>query len=316
MQMVSMGSVLAGPTSGLSDLFSPFLAVIPAGSTIMGLIVSLIIAIPLGFIIGSIPMWLAAKIAVPGKTRYTQALGIVVSQFLANLLIVIIGAMAKLIGGFVGGQNAAFSVQVLFWIIMFVAGILIVAGYYGIGTIHAFAVQLLSVVIVFGAGALIYFGLPATRGVLAASVQNLRNGQSSSNVFASLPSFGNSPSSSASAPAPVAFPVVGSNSAEIDALLNAALHPNGPKLSLAERENIVRTLQEKLKAEQSSLSEGDAHAVLVFQNQRNRYLALLETVKSELKLHPHPDPTHMITEKPLGRDYASPESESVLTHSK
>ncbi|MEP6671149.1 MAG: hypothetical protein ABJF10_18455, partial [Chthoniobacter sp.] len=72
--------------------------------------------------------------------------------------------------------------------------------------------------------------------------------------------------------------------AEIDGLLNAALHPAGPKPSLEERENVVRNLQQKLRSEKDSLIPGDGRAALVYQNQLNRYLLLLDQVKSERKV--------------------------------
>ncbi len=46
---------------------------------------------------------------------------------------------------------------------------------------------------------------------------------------------------------------------------------------------MVRNLQQKLRAEKNSLIPGDARAALVYQNQLNRYLLLLDQVKAERK---------------------------------
>ena len=52
---------------------------------------------------------------------------------------------------------------------------------------------------------------------------------------------------------------------------------------MAEREEMVRTLQQKLQAQREYLPPGNARALLVYQNELNRYLALLEEVKAERK---------------------------------
>jgi hypothetical protein len=64
-------------------------------------------------------------------------------------------------------------------------------------------------------------------------------------------------------------------------MLNAALHPTGPPPSLAEREDTVRLLQQKLQTQKNNLPAGDAHALAVYQNELNRYMLLLNAVKAE-----------------------------------
>jgi hypothetical protein len=207
-----------------------------------------------------------------------------------------------MMAGAAGGQSAASTLFILTTLVMIVANILIVAGAYGIGTVHAFGVQLLAgtIAIVFACaaffGAAAFVGMDGMRAQYDASLQKIQDLRQAQQTGESQPA-----TTATAAPLP---PPVIDQTAEIDNLLNAALHPDGPRPSLDERENIVRTLQEKLRAQKSNVSPGDAHATLVFQNQVNRYMALLETVRSERKLHPvHSD---VVTGQPAGRDYASP----------
>jgi len=67
---------------------------------------------------------------------------------------------------------------------------------------------------------------------------------------------------------------------EIDALLNTALHPVGGAPSLEAQEAQVEVLQQKLQARHNSLPPDDAHEQAVFQNQLNRYMSFLNTVKA------------------------------------
>jgi hypothetical protein len=297
MQMVS--PVLAAPTSELGSLSSPFLADGPGLTGVVTIILMLVIAVPLGLLIGAIPFWLAAKIAVPEKTSYGTAVKTLVSQLLAWLLIGALAFVAAMMAGAAGGHNVGPTLLLLTTLVMIVTNILIVAGAYGIGTVHAFGVQLLAgtIAIVFACasffGAAAFVGMDGMRAQYDTSLQKIQDLRQAQQTGVSEPA----------TTAPLPPPVTDFN-AEIDNLLNAALHPDGPHPSLDERENIVRTLQEKLREQKSNVSPGDAHAMLVFQNQVNRYMALLETVKAERKLHPVRN--EVITEQPTGRDYASP----------
>ena len=73
---------------------------------------------------------------------------------------------------------------------------------------------------------------------------------------------------------------------EIDQLLTIALHPIGPPPSLPEHEAMVQNLQQKLQARKNTLPPNNAREALVFQNQLNRYLYLLEIVKAERRIYP------------------------------
>lgn len=307
MQSVLNGFAQTTGSFGLGDLSSPILANMPSGGTLVVVLCLLAIFIPIGLLIASFPLWIAAKIAVSSHTTYGQAVKVMVSQSLVALLIWVASLIVAMMAGLAAGQGAARSVSIVFSVITFVAAIIVTARGYEIGTLHAFGVRLLSFVITvvfvciafFGAAAII--GGAAMHEHFASSLQRIQSIRQNGSVAGGLlPTREPAPL----VPAPSAPAFAANQSAEIDGLLNAAMHPYGPRISLADREDIVRTLQEKLRTEKSSLPAGDAHAALVFQNQLNRYLALLDEVKAERKLHPLRD--EVVTGKPSGRDYASP----------
>ncbi|WP_207910708.1 hypothetical protein [Chthoniobacter flavus] len=314
-----VSSVLAAPTSILGSLFSPSLAdsLLPAGIATAGIvmiILAIVVSIPVTILVTAIPMWLSAKIAVSGRTTYGMAIKVIISRILAGIVILGVGVLLMFLIAAVGGKNTAplvvGGIYAALMLVAVVTNLLIIAGTYDIGTIHAFGVQLLSGVISMVLGAVLFFsgvalfGKDSTGGLLQAAVQKIHDVQANG-LAKALPAFNSPTTSAAPASETAALPPPSADySAEIDNLLNAALHPDGPRPSLAERENIVRSLQEKLRVQKASLPAGDAHAMLVFQNQLNRYMALLETVQLERRLHPLRD--EVVTQKPIGRDYASP----------
>jgi len=273
-----------------------------------------VVSIPIYLLLSAIPMWLAAKVAVAGRTTYGMAVKIMISNLLAGIVILGLGAIIMFLIAAAGGKNTAplviGGIYAALLLAFFVAYLLIIAGTYDIGTIHAFGVAILSGVISMVSSAVLFFGGVALFGQgnsnspLQALLQKAHEIQQNG-ITKALPAF-NSPSTSAGPASETAAlpPPSADYSTEIDNLLNAALHPDGPRPSLAEREDIVRSLQEKLRVQKASLPAGDAHAMLVFQNQLNRYMSLLETVRLERKLHPVRD--EVVTQKPTGRDYASP----------
>jgi hypothetical protein len=270
-------AVLSNPSSGLAG----------AGLTLLALlvIVSIVIGVPLYFIVASFPLWLAAKIAVSGETTYVTAIKVMICQFLTALLTTGVAWGVLIMGATLGGQKAMIALIVLICLVSFFVGLIIVSNAYGIGLLHAFGLQILSFLlsmVVTGVG---FFGFSAVDGVagttarLQASYQKLEQARQSGDFSTLTSPF----SPSTSAPAPTHPP---DYTTEIDNLLNTALHPAGPTPSLTEREEIVRTLQQKMQAQRASLPPDDAHAMSVYQNQLNRYMLLLEQVKAERKAHP------------------------------
>jgi hypothetical protein len=68
---------------------------------------------------------------------------------------------------------------------------------------------------------------------------------------------------------------------EIDRMLDDALHPIGPRPPLAQREGMVRTLQQKLAARQQALPRGDAAAQTAYNNELARYMEFRKEVIAE-----------------------------------
>lgn len=290
--MVVMAAVPFVPV--LADLIqsTPVLAisnVAAGGIGIVAVILILLAAIPLGLIIGSIPLWLAAKMAVSTNTTFGTALKVVICNFLAGLLIGAVVRLMAMVGGVMGSTSGFNTINSIIFGISFVVAIFIIANCYEIGAVHAFGVQILSWVVSIVIAVLIILGFVAvigganTKGSLLASLEKFKQARNSTSLPSSSPSQSSSPPISQPAPA---FPSQPDYSAEIDGLLNAAMHPTGPKLSLTEREDIVRTVQQRLQAQRNNISAGDARAINVYQNQFNRYLLLLNEVKAERKAHP------------------------------
>lgn len=289
--MVVMAVVPIVPV--LADLVqsTPVLAlsnIAVGGISIVAIILIILAAIPIGLIIGSIPLWLAAKMAVSTNTTFGTALKVRVCNILAFLLISFAVRLMAMVGGLMGSRSGANTVDSIVIILGAIVGIFIIANCYEIGALHAFGVQILSGVIAIVFAILIILGFVVAigganvKGSLLASLEKFKQARNSTSLPSSSPSQSSPPISQ---PAP-AFPSQPDYSAEIDGLLNAAMHPTGPKLSLTEREDVVRTLQQRLQAQRSNISAGDARAITVYQNQFNRYLLLLNEVKAERKAHP------------------------------
>jgi hypothetical protein len=281
----------------LADLFQsmPVFA-IPGfvGVSIVPVILILLAAIPIYFIVASFPLWLSAKIAVSGNTTYGTALKVLICQFLATLVVSIVVRLIAMMAGLAGGGNRFSGLDAILLIVSIVLAILITANSYSIGVVHALGVQVLSFVLAFVMLIVVSLGIVAVVGVAGAQ-GHLRESLDKLNQARNSVSLPSSSAESSTLP-PFSQPASGSPSqpdysAEIDGLLNAALHPSGTKPQLTEREDIVRTLQQRLQAQRGNISAGDARAINVYQNQLNRYLLLLNQVKAERKAHPAGEPT-------------------------
>lgn len=246
-----------------------------------GVIPFLVIGFLLYFVMCSFPTWLAAKMVVSGETTFGSAFKAQLLYFAALIGIAIFGAVMRLMagGGMSSGGEQAMSLLLL--LLVFAVSIMIPARVYEIGGWHAFGLNLFAGCIMLACLGVAFLGGAAVVGMakmkepLQASIDHIRQAQET----------GGMPMFAVPTPAPAPTPPP-DYTAEIDGLLNTTLHPTGPKPSLAEREDTVRALQQKLLAQRDNLPSGDAHAQLVLQNQVNRYLALLEAVKAERRLHP------------------------------
>lgn len=281
---VSMLADLANPLSGLSA------AGFASAGFILAIILGIVVGLPLYFIISSFPLWLAAKIAVSGDTTYIVAIKVMICQFLASILMTAVAWGVLIMGAALGGQKGLIVVLVLLFLVSIFVSLSIISNAYGVGLLHAFGLQILTfllgmVVISVGFfGCSMVVGMAGAMAPLQASYQKLEEARQTGNFAALAPSF--SPSEPAPDQPTDSGYAAGDNTAEIDNLLNAALHPTGPAPSLSEREDIVRVLQQKLRTQRTSIPTSDTRAVAVFQNQLNRYLLLLDQVKAERRAHP------------------------------
>ena len=267
------------------------------GVSIVPVILILLAAIPIYFMVASIPLWVSAKIAVSGNTTYGTALKVLICQFLAAFAVSFVVRLIAMMGGLAGGGNRFSGLDAVLLIVFIVLGIFITANCYSIGAIHALGLQILAFILTFvmmiavSVGIVAVIGVAGARGQLRTSLEKLQNARSSASFssFSSPSSSSDSSSPAISLPTPDS-PSLPDYSAEIDGLLNAAMHPSGTKPSLSEREDIVRTLQQRLQAQRGNITAEDTRAINVYQNQLNRYLLLLNQVKAERKAHPSDEP--------------------------
>jgi hypothetical protein len=281
MQLVPFGSVSAAWMSPLgSALVSPMLGSVQQlhSSPLIGLCI-LFIVIPIFFLLLSIPTWIASKLVVSKSATYGSALKVHVFYFLAWLGLAVIANVLQASAEGRPGSSASVMLGAGMTLALITVGIMIPAKVYGISGSHALGLNVLSGIIslvifvmVFLGGAAVV-GFASAKAPLEASVQQLRHVQESG----ALPTLASFAPSAKRRLEPL------DQTSDIDGLLNAALHPAGQRPSLNEREDMVRTLQQKLQAQQRNLLPGDARAALVYQNQFNRYMLLLETVKTERK---------------------------------
>ncbi len=274
----------------LADSFNPLSGSAGGGFTGAGIALSVILLIVVGFpsyiLLTSFPMWLAAKIAVPMGSTYGSAVKVVTCHFLAALLIYAIAFLMLFLGGTLGGPKAVLIIFGLSNLMLIFATLSITSNAYGIDILHALGVQLLSGLMVMLLGAVIFFGfsmvvgMAGTMGPLQASIQRIYEARNTGSFSVTPP-----PSESEFDPPSAPLPPP-DYAAEIDNLLNTTLHPTGPAPTLAEREDIVRILQQKLQAQRANLQPGDTRSATIYQNQLNRYLLLLDQVKMERKVRP------------------------------
>jgi hypothetical protein len=273
----------ASPLGG--DYFPMLLGAMPGfgGVSTVGIIglvlfVVLFIYIPLI----SIGTWIASKIVGANPSTYSTAIVVNLFLLIASTVIFFFGGLLMRLT--VGDTMRIELVELGIAMLLISIGIMIPARIYSISAWGAVGLNLLAVLmnLVVGgvAGAVVgmVVGFASMKAPLQASMEKFQQTQSG----ASLPGismFSPSPAQSPSAPA-------ADNAGDIDGMLNAALHPVGPPPSLSERENIVRSLQQMLRAERNSLPPDDSRAALVYQNQLYRYMLLLEAVKTERKAHP------------------------------
>lgn len=280
MAVVSFVTMLADSSNPLSGLAGAGFA---GAGIAFSIILLIVIGIPSYIILTSFPMWLAAKIAVSPQTTFGAAVKVVVGHFLAATLIYAAGFVMLFLGGTLGGPKGVFIIFGLLSLLLIFSTLSITSNTYGIDTLHAFGVQLLSGVMVILIGAIVFFGFSMVIGMggamapIQASIQKIHEVQSTGSFSSTLP-----PAEAT----PPAAPTPPDYTAEIDNLLNTTLHPRGPVPPLAEREDIVRILQQKLQAQRANLQAGDTRAATIYQNQLNRYLLLLDQVKMERKSRP------------------------------
>jgi len=248
-------------------------------------------------LIGILAMWLAAKVLVP---QQNATFGNVMKVWLLNICLVIgiIFASVALTALAIAMHDKVRTLLMFggFLVLVLCLIVLIPMKVYSIGGGRAIGTLLLTFAIHFGILAAVLLGAAAVWGqdrVLAMTGQKevLARLQSQIAQLQGRPAPAGQLGQAAQAE-PVSFNFFGSSApppassesaTEIDGLLNAALHPVGPKPPLEAREELTRTLQQKLQAEKNSLVPGDARALLVYQNQLNRYLLLLDQVKAERK---------------------------------
>lgn len=272
----------------LADLSNPLSGFGFAGAGVaLSVILSIVVGIPAYILLTSFPMWLAAKMAVPTETTYGSAVKVVTGHFLAALLIYAIAFLMLFLGGTLGGPRGVMIIFGISNLMLILATLSITGNGYGIDILHAFGVQLLSGLMMVVFGALIFLGFSLVLGMagamapIQASIQKLHGVQNTSGFSVTPP-----PSESELDPTSAPAPPPPDYTAEIDNLLNTTLHPTGSAPTLAEREDIVRILQQKLQSQRGNLQPGDSRSAIVYQNQLNRYLLLLDQVKMERKLHP------------------------------
>jgi hypothetical protein len=252
-----------------------------AGASTGGIVLGLIIGIPLALVLFSVPTWIASRMVAAGSATFGRAVFVNFLHILASIGLVFASAFLQMLAG--GDRMRALSVAIGLCTLSIAIHILIPAKVYRITAWSAFGLNVLSALMAFVIGLVMFLAVASIAGFgnvkapLEASLQKLQNGQQ----FGALPSL--SALTIFSPPPPPPRP---DYSPEIDRLLNVALHPVGDHPSLLEREDIVRSLQEKLKAQRNHLPPGDAHAAVAYQNELNRYLLLLEAVKTERKTHP------------------------------
>jgi hypothetical protein len=299
--MVVMAVVSLVPV--LADLFqaTPVVAISNlalGGMSLFAILLLILAALPIFLMIASIPLWIAAKMAVSSHSTYLTALKVVVCNFLAGILIRVVVMLMAMVGGLMGTASGRNTVDTVALLISLLVTIFIIANCYEIGVLHAFGVNVLWLVVSVFVGLLAVLVVVAVIGVAGAQ-GHLRESLDKFNQTRNSITFPSSrPSASPPSPSP-SWPPSGQSvpasqpdySAEIDGLLNAAMHPTGPKPSLSEREDIVRTLQQRLQAQRANIFAGDTQAINVYQNQYNRYMLLLNQVKAERKAHPSGEST-------------------------
>ncbi|MDR3405516.1 MAG: hypothetical protein P4L99_23675 [Chthoniobacter sp.] len=231
----------------------------------------------------SVGTWIASKIVSATSPTYSTAVVVNLFQLLASAAIFLFGALLMRLAA---GDPTRMQLVTLGVAMLAIAiGIMIPAKIYSISAWGAVGLNILSALtsLVVGGVALVVVGMVIGFASMKAPFQDSMEKFQQAQSGASVPGislFAPSPSPSAP-PSPAA-----DNGGDIDGMLNAALHPVGPPPSLSERENIVRTLQQMLRAEHANLPPNDPRAALVYQNQLYRYMLLLEAVKTERKAHP------------------------------
>jgi len=258
--------------SGLSNL--PHLET----TTIIVMVLILIVMIPVTICLGSIPMWTGSLLVVPRGRSSSQAVTTQVYYIFWGLFLGIGGIFLKWIAGKFLGPGGDLFASLAIFILQITMWIRVPSRVYHITIPRTLGLLLTTFVVMFSFTLLAFLGSAAELGTaramapLQASASRIRDVQASGLSLVPIPSL--------STPAPPDY------TGEIDSLLNTALHPAGAGPSLSEREEMVRTLQQKLQTQRNNLPAGDTRAAMVYQNQLNRYLLLLEQVKNERKLHP------------------------------
>jgi hypothetical protein len=294
MQFLSDGNAMAGWPGGLDGSFAPMFADFSIAQGMSGFL-PLLIAIPVAFLIFCIPSWITSRILVREMATFGRAVVLNLLLFVGVIIVSVVGTIMKYLANGGVRNSDLLPVDIGIFLLAIVVGIYIVAKVYDITALHAVLFQIVSQIISVAMVAAIFFGGAAVVGMstmrapLDASVQKFQEAQDSITAPLAL--------QPATPPAPPNY------TQEIDGMLNAALHPTGTPPSLEEREDIVRQLQEKLKAQRNSLPPGDARATLVYQNQLNRYLLLLDDVKAERKARTRAEST---AGREASRDLAAP----------
>jgi hypothetical protein len=281
MQLLSLGPVLAAWSSPVPGFHFPaLLGSLPPqflGAGVAFVLLCFIIGLPIGLLLSSIPLWIASKIVVSGyNATYGRAIITVLLNLGASFVLFFISTFLHAMVMASGDRSLSLLVSFGIMLLGFGVGIFIPSKVYEISALRALGLNVVSFLITLLPVGILIVGAMAVGGVakfkepLLASVQHLREAPEAVSP-SSLPA-------PTSTPAPPPAP---DHAAEIDGLLYTALHAQGSHLSPADREAIVRDLQQKLQAQRSNLQTNDAHAMAVYQNQLNRYMELLNVVKAE-----------------------------------